>query len=179
LLRGSLGWRPSARSTFSAALARQYTDAADAMLGGAIGTLPTGVNTGDASVTSQAYLQRSVDLAYTFQDARFGFNVSPYWRDFDYTTSDGFDRNMRGLSAGASYQLRPRVRLGLTATGEREHYIDLARTDRTRSYTANLGYQMTRRLGWDLSFTHYERHSPAAGQTSHQNVVYFQVILRR
>ncbi len=58
-------------------------------------------------------------------------------------------------------------------------YQGFDRSDRNRGVTADLGYQMTRRLGWNLSYTRFERRSQAIGQTANQNVIYFQVILRR
>lgn len=180
LLGATLGWRTDARNTFTLALARRFTDAADTMLGNDIATtLPTGVNTGDASVTAQAYLQRSADLAWDWQGERLGFSLTPYWHDYDYVTATGLDRTARGVTAGVGYLLRPRLRLGLLATSEREHYDEFDRSDRNRSYAAVLDYEMTRRIGWNLSYTHAERHALLGDQSGNQNVIYLQFVLHR
>ena len=180
LLGASLGWRADARNTFSLALTRRFTDAADAMLGGDIATaLPNGVNTGDASVTAQAYLQRSADLAWNWQGQRYGFSLSPYWHDYDYTHSSALDRTARGVTGGISYLLNPRLRFGLLASNERERYTEMGRSERNRSYVAMLDYQMTRRVGWNLSYTHFERRGLLDDQNGNQNVIYLQLILRR
>ena len=79
LARGALTWRYSDRSTFGLDFAYQYSDAAtDMMTGADITTIPTNIATGEATTTSQPYLERRLGGSYFYAGERFGFNVAPY-----------------------------------------------------------------------------------------------------
>jgi hypothetical protein len=182
LLRGSMNWRPTARSSYSFLAARQYTDAADSMLNGYgpnPGSQPQQIATGDVTTTAQAYLERRIQFGYAFQGARLNLSLAPYYRRLEYINISDYDQTSHGATAGLSWLLQPRMRVNLYAMGENLRYDSIARSDHTRNYTAGFDYQWTRRLSWHASLSRFERHSTVAGQTSSQNVVYFWVTFNR
>jgi len=183
--RAKLDWRASERSTFSGDVAYQFSDAASDMMDIVIGsTIPTSIATGDATTTSQPYLEKRVTLGYAYRGERFGFNVTPYYRKLDYGTADidveaGLDQTGKGATAGFSYLLRPLISTGLTATGENLNYDEITREDKTWTVTAFLRQQWTRNWSWRAELTHYKRDSTAAGQSSDQNVAYLAITYTR
>ncbi|MGB8634429.1 MAG: outer membrane beta-barrel protein [Rhodanobacteraceae bacterium] len=181
LLRATLGWQASARSSFTGTFARQFTDAAAALLGspGSAGVPPTGISTGNLSVTSQSYLERSVSLGYSYSGERLEASVAPYYRKLTYDNAPEFDRRGSGGRVSLSWKLRPLWRASISAAGENLRYNTLDRDDRTRTYAAGLAWQMSQRLSWHLDASHYSRNSNAIGQTSTQNIIFLSVALRR
>lgn len=183
--RAKLAWRASERSTFTGDVAYQFSDAASDMMDIVIGSaIPTSIATGDATTTSQPYLEKRVTLGYTYRGDRFGFNVAPYYRKLDYGTADidveaGLDQTGKGATAGFSYLLRPLISTGLTATGENLNYDEITREDKTWTITAFLRQQWTRNWSWRVELTHYKRDSTAAGQSSDQNIAYLGITYTR
>ena len=185
LARATLNWRASERSTFTVDAAYQFSDAASGMMTTAIGTtIPTNIATGDATTTSQAYLEQRLALGYAYRGDRTGFTVAPYYRKLDYSSSDtegetGLDQTGKGATAGMSYLLRPLISTGLTATGENLNYDQIAREDKSWTVTAFLRQQWARNWSWRVELTHYKRDSSAPGQSSDQNIAYFGITYTR
>jgi len=184
--RATLTWRATDRSSITGDFAYQFSDAASGMLvtGDLGSTIPTNISTGDATVTSQPYLERRLSLGYAYRGDRLGFSVTPTYRKLDYGTSDvlegtNLDQTGKGGSATLSYLLRPLLSTGLTATGENLRYDEIAREDKTWTITAFLRQQWTRNWSWRTELTHYKRDSSAAGQSSDQNIIYFGVTYTR
>lgn len=181
LLRATLAWQASARSSFTGTLARQFTDAAAALLGssGAGGVPSTAVSTGDLSITSQSYLEKSLQLGYAYRGERLDVNIAPYYRKLEYENAPEFDRRGTGGIASLSWKLRPLWQASVSAGGENLRYNTLNRDDHTRTYAAGLAWQMTPRLSWHLDASHYRRSSNAIGQSSEQNIVFLSASFSR
>lgn len=181
LFRADLGWRASARSTLNLALAYQYTDAAGSMLNavGTIGVPTTDIDTGDASVTSQPFRERRADLGYSFAGDRWGFNVTPYYRELEYINSPELDREGSGIRASVSRALRARLNWTLYAAAENLDYQTIDRSIEHRSYGTTLGYQMTQRVSWHFSLRHVERDSSPFGIAAEQNIAYLWITFGR
>ena len=187
--RATLTWHYSDRSTFGLNAAYQYSDAAsDMMIGADIPNIPTNIATGDATTTSEPYLERDLSVNYAYAGDRLGFTVAPYYRKLDYSEADptqiglfgaGQNQTGKGALAGITYLLRPLLSTGLTATGENLRYDTIDRTDKTWTIAAFLRQQWTRNWSWHVQLSHYDRNSTAVGQSSHQNVAYFAITYTR
>ncbi len=181
LLRAKLGWRATQRSGFNATLARQFSDTAEALIAnpGAAGVPPSDVSTGNFDVSSQSYLEKSLQLGYAFVGERLSLNLAPYYRKLAYVNAPELDRRGRGVLASATWRLRPLWSASVSASGENLRYDTLQREDRTRNYAAGLKWQMTRRLSWHLDVSHFKRDSTMADQSSNQNIVFLSAAFRR
>lgn len=186
LLLATLDWRATERSTLSVTGARQYSDAAQDMLQqpgqSATGVGPgtgTGINTGDAVINSQVYLDQSLRATYAFRSERLTLTVAPLYRKLDYVGDDTFDQTGRGAYASIDYRLRPLLTLGLFADGEKLSYDSTDRSDKTLVYGANLTGQWTPHWSWRASILHQRRDSTLAEQNFHGNEIYFGIVFRR
>lgn len=185
LARAKLDWRASERSTFTADVAYQFSDAASFFSETPIAqTIPTNIATGDATVTSQAFLERRIGLGYAYKGERLSFDAAPFYRKLDYSTSrligaTGLDQTGKGATAGITYLLRPLLGVGLIASGENLRYQDLAREDKTWSITAFLRQQWSRHWSGRAEFTRYRRDSTEPGQSADQNIFFVAVTYTR
>jgi hypothetical protein len=187
--RATLNWHASDRSTFTGDFAYQFSDAASAMLAttdvqpASPTQPPPSITVGDATVTSQAYLERRLGVAYRWAGERLTFNVNPYYRDLDYSDgtvlATGFDETVRGITGGVSYLLRPLLSLGLGATGENLRYDGIGREDKTWIVGASLTQQWTRNWSGRLEYSRSIRHSNVADQSYGQNIIYFALVYTR
>jgi hypothetical protein len=187
--RATLAWRYGTHSTLAVDLAYQFSDAASFMMTGAAATaIPTEIATGDATTTSQAYLERRLGLTYAYADPRLTFTFAPYYRklayanvaiDSDPFATTGIDETGKGASASLAYLLRPLLSIGFVATGENLQYNDLDREDKTWSVTAFFRQQWTRNWSWRVELTHSRRDSNTPGQSYDQNIAYFALTYTR
>jgi hypothetical protein len=187
--RAALSWHPSERSTFTADAAYQFSDAASSMIATTdvqtptTGQPPTAIAIGDATTTSQAYLEHRLGVGYRWAGERLTFNIDPYYRELDYSNGTqvvtGLDETVRGVTGAASYLLRPLLSIGLAGTGENLHYDGIGRRDKTWTLTAFLTQQWTRNWGGRLEYTHYTRNSNVVGQDFDQNIIYFALVYTR
>ena len=181
LVRTDIAWRSNDRSTFSLDLAYQYSDAASGMLEGSdIGdTIPTNIVTGDATITSQSYLERRVALGYAYQGPRATLGIAPFYRKTTYADSVELDQTGHGATLSLAWLLRPQMRIGINASGEKLAYDTIDRDDTTWLLDAFLTRQWTRHWSWRAHLTHYARDSTSAGQNTRQNVFMFYVSYAR
>ena len=181
LLRAGVAWQASARSSFTATLSHQYTDAAGDLLDTpATGGEPTtDIRTGNLGITAQSYLDKSIALGYAFNSTRIDFGLAPYYSRLDYDNAPDLDRRDSGLVATLTWRLRPLWSASFTAGGNNEQYRNLDRRDRNRTYTAGLAWQMSRRMSWHLDLSHNTRRSTVIGQNADQNIVYLWVAFSR
>lgn len=187
--RATLNWHPSERSTFTLDFAYQFSDAAAGLISTAqaqvpaTATPPTSIAVGDATTTSQAYLERRLGLGYRWVGERLTFNVDPYYRKLQYSDgtliTTGLDETGKGVTGGLTYLLRPLLSIGLIATGENLRYDAIAREDKTWSLSAILSQQWTRNWGGRLELTHYKRDSNVADQSFDQNIIYVALVYTR
>jgi hypothetical protein len=181
LFRGDLAWRVTDQSSFKLDFSRQYSDAASSMvLGADIGnTIPTSITTGDATVTSDAYLEQRIGFGYAYQGVRATFNVAPYYRKLEYAGIGQLDQTGRGGTAAFTWRLQPTLTFGVNANGEKLSYQGIDRSDTTWSLDFSLNKQWTRHWSWRVQYTRYQRDSTAPGQDSDQNIIYFGVAYTR
>jgi uncharacterized protein (PEP-CTERM system associated) len=186
--RVDLIWRTTDRSTFTVSGGYLISDAASDMLAGTevIGTgIPTTISTGEATVTSQALLERRASLTYAYRGDRGVLSVSPYYRKLDYLDTlvlaeDGLgQQTSRGGTATLSWKLRPLVTIGVTGAAENTRYGQIAREDKTWSVLAFLNYQLTRNWSWRANIARYSRDSSTPGQSYDQNVLFLAVTYTR
>ena len=182
LVRATLDWRATERSMFSITGAREYSDAAQDMLqqpGQTATSIGNGINTGDAVINSQVYLNQSLRATYAFSAERLTLSIAPLYHKLDYVGDDTFDQTGRGAYASASYRLRPLLTIGFFADGERISYNSMNRTDKTLAYGVNVTGQWTPHWSWNASALHRNRDSTLADQNFHGNEIYFGIVFRR
>lgn len=182
LARATLGWRPSARSTFNVTLMRQYSDAATDMMAdpAAIGTGGTGIVIGDVSIDSGVYLEERVDVGYAYTGERLGLHVVPYWRKLDYEQeSRGVDQRGSGINGEISYRFRPQLRGGFVLAAERRDFIGMDRRDDDSRYGLFLTQQWTRHWAWRLDLLRGKRDSTGDGADFDDSQAYLRVSYTR
>lgn len=187
--RATLNWHASDRSTFTLDFAYQFSDAAAGLIAStevltpASAAPPTSIVTGDATTTSQAYLERRLGVGYRWLGERLTFNIDPYYRKLEYADgtllATGLNETGRGFTGGFSYLLRPLLSAGLIASGENLRYDSIAREDKTWSLTGTLRQQWTRNWSGRLELTHYKRDSNVVDQSFDQNIVYVALVYTR
>jgi hypothetical protein len=187
--RATLDWHASERSTFNLDFAYQFSDAASGMLANTevhtpdSGRPPRSITVGDATTTSQAYLEKRLGIGYGWLDERLTFKIEPYYSKLDYSDGTllvtGLNETDRGITGSVSYLLRPLLTLGFVATGDRLTYDSIGREDKTWNLSADLTQQWTRNWSGRLSLTHYTRDSNVADQSFHQNIIYFALVYTR
>ena len=187
--RATLDWHASERSTFTVDFAYQFSDSASGMLANTqvqtpdSSRPPQSIAVGDATTTSQAYLEHRFGVGYRWLGERLTFNVDPYYRELDYSDgtvlATGLDETVRGVTTGVTYLLRPLLSIGFVATGENLRYDSIGRRDKTWDLGAIVTQQWTRNWSGRLQFTHYTRDSNVVDQSFNQNIVYFALVYTR
>jgi len=180
--RVSLGWRPNTSSSLVLTGAYQYADAAEEMISqpGQVLTAQTGgISTGNAVIDSQVYLDRRLELTYSYRAERWSFSVAPLYEKLDYINDTTFNQTGRGGNASIDYRLRPTLILSGFATGERLTYQTLDRLDKTYRYGLDLSEQWTPHWSWHVAVSRQLRTSDAVGQSYNENEIYFGVVFRR
>lgn len=192
----TLDWRATSNSTFTVIAAHQYTDAAQDMIvqpgqiipGPVTGTNAgpvtspvgsTGINTGNAVINSQAYLERSLEGIYTFTSDRLTLHLAPLYRELSYPNDPTINQTGRGGSAGLDYRLREQLTLSTFVNQETIHYDALDRRDKTLNYGLSLAGNRTPHWGWRFSLMHQQQNSTVSSQRFHENEIYFGVVFKR
>ena len=184
LARVTLDWRFTERSTFTVAAARQYSDAAQSMMvlpGTSQIVVPTagGISTGDTTINSQVYLERSVELGYAYRADRFTVSVAPSYTKLSYLNGPTFNQSGYGGNLSIDYRLRPTLTLSAFAIQENTKYQTLARRDNTISYGLNLTEQWTPHWSWRASLSRQRRNSNSLDQSYRENEIYVGVVYKR
>jgi len=184
--RLSLAWRATPQSTLHVNFSYQFSDAAtDMVLPAGIGTtVPTNIANGDATISSQAFLERELGFGYEYRNQRVTFEIAPFYRKLAYVDQTGFDetgldQTSHGATAALSWLLRPLLTIGLAASGVSERYDRIDREDNDWTATAFLTRQWSRHWSGRLAFTHYERDSTVPGQSAAQNIVFASITFTR
>lgn len=191
LLRVTLGWQATPRTSFSLSAARQYSDAAQDMISTV--QIAQGINdqayrspiasaglvTGDSVVNDQVYLEQRLQASYMFTTERAKFVVAPLYSRRRYVNNPSFDQTERGGSAGLDYRLTERLSLQATADTQRLDYENLQRRDRLSDYSAGLNLRGTPHWGYRLTLSHRKRSSNSPGEGYSANEIYFGVEFRR
>ena len=199
LVRVTVGWQPTMRSRFTVAGTYQYADAAQDMMlapvqaigdlgaaqnlalipGQAFNGAGGGISAGNAVVDSQVYLERMLQVDYGYTTERLTLSIAPLYRKLHYLNDPTFDQVGRGGSFELAYRLRPTITLSAFATLEKLTYQSLDRHDRTTRYGLDLRHQWTPHWSWHASVVQQHRNSNAAGQSYHENEIFFGVVFRR
>ncbi len=188
LLRLNLAWRASPRSTLAFNAARQYADSTQDLLSqlglnsdtlAATAPLPSNIGTGNAVISSQVYIERRLQVEYTYNGTLLSLTIAPLYRKLDYVNDPASNQTSHGGSAGLDYRLRPRLSLSAFANTESRRYDSLARTDRIRNFGVSLTNQRTEHWSWNVLFTRRLRSTAAIDASYHANEIYLGVAYRR
>jgi hypothetical protein len=194
LVRATVGWQLTPHNSLSVSGAYEFSDAAQDMsvqpgqsIVNTLSQNPTdfidnpggGISTGDLVIDSEVYLERTLQVTYTYHTERLQLSVAPMYDKLTYLNGSTFDQSTRGGTASLDYHLRPRTTLTGFVNVQREIYTSLDRTDKTYRYGVDLGHQWTPHWSWHVSYIRELRGSTAIGQSYHANEVYFSVVFRR
>lgn len=188
MARARVSWRPSPNTTLAIAGARQYSDAAEEMIGQinqSDGTAPPrynaapGINTGGSVVTSQAFLERRLQGYYSFNSERFTLSASPLYRKLHYLNGANLDQTAHGANAEVDFRPRKRLTVSIFANQERVTYQSLARRDSTLNYGIGLVGTSTPHWSWRLSLTQRRRSSTVPQGSYHAGEIYAGVVYQR
>lgn len=181
LLRASLDWRASERSTFSLAVGRELSDVAQDLMTDPrlIATGAARVNPGSSTIGSQLFLEKRVAAAYAFRDPRWTLQVAPFWRKAGYEIDSTQDQTGHGGLFEAGYRLREKLTLGARVVEETRQYDRIARRDEDLAYGVYLSGDWTAHWGWRADVQRRERHSTAANSRYDENVQMFTVAYHR
>ncbi|WP_426703008.1 outer membrane beta-barrel protein [Rhodanobacter sp. Col0626] len=181
LLRLTLNWRPTERSTFSLAGAYQYSDAAQDML--SQGQTPTtsveNINTGNTVIDAQVYQERLLQATYALHTERLTLSITPLFRKLHYLNDATFDQTGRGGDINLAYLLRPQLTLSALATTEQLTYQTLDRRDRTIRFGLDLNRQWTRHWSAHISIDRQRRNSDVSSQSYRETRIFLGVVFRR
>lgn len=179
LLRAELGWSPSERSRFSAALAEEFSDAAISALaevGEATG-VPTSVATGTTTINAYAYELRSMVVDYTYSGERLSASINGSAQQIDYVDQVGASEEGRGIGASLRYRLRPDLALSASAGINRTEFsAPEERRETDRQFSLGLDKQWSRNWRSTLAVSRYEREVRATAGAFEQNVIYLNLI---
>ena len=179
----SVAWHVDPDNTLSVAATRQYSDASQDIVvdPAALASITpgTGIVVGNATVTSQVFLEDRVDAAYVFQGTRFGVRLAPYYRKLDYQVDAGLDETGHGFNAGFSYRPRPLWTLALDVNEETRNYSFLQRRDEDIRVDLSFTDQLSRHISLRFDLIRNERNSDVVNQGFRENVFFATFILRR
>jgi len=181
LLRASLDWRASARTTFTLEADRELSDLTQDLMTDPrlIAMGAPRVSPGSATVNSQLFLEQRVSAAYAFRDARWTLQVAPFWRKAGYEIDPTQDQTGHGGLIEASYQLRENLSIGASAIEETRQYDRIARLDEDLALGIYISGQWTAHWAWRAELQRRERHSTAADSRYNENVQMFTVSYHR
>ena len=180
LLRAEIAWRPSDAHRVSVRGSSLFSDVAnDALTGIDVDAGPPGgIVTGDTVVNASPFLERRIDTEYTYTSPRWSASVSPYATRLRYSDTDTFDQDGWGLGLEGMWRMRRTLVLGGAASLDHNTYLNLDREDETRRYSVYLRYDRTRHWSASLGWTRYERTSDTPGIDARQDVIGFTVTWR-
>lgn len=180
LLRTSLDWRATDRSTFGFGATWRYSDAATSLAegGAAFDTGLEGVGVGGALITPDVFRERRFDASYLYQGVRLNLASTAYAARFRYERDElvDADRNEVGLGLTLGYLLRPLMTLGLAGEATRRSFIDTDSTDRDYRYGVYFTHQFARRWSWRADLSRYERHGGDGVDSFDENALYLRLI---
>lgn len=188
MVRLSLAWQASVRSTLAFRAARQYADAAQDLLAelgqnssaaAATAAIPSNIGTGNVVIGSQVYIERRLQAEYAYNGTLLSLTVAPMYGKLDYINDPASNQTSHGGTAGLNYRLHQRLSLAAFANTESRRYDSLARTDRISNFGVSLTNQRTEHWSWNVLFTRRLRSSSAINASYHANEIYLGIAYRR
>ncbi len=181
LLRGSLRWDPTTRTSLGATVSREYSDAAQDLVftPGQIGNVGIGSGINGTVVAPQVYVEHRVGFDVAHREDRWRVGVAPFWRKLDYVDDPLSNQRSTGYYADAGWYFRPTLWLAGFVGQERRKYTNLARTDDDLAWGASLNLQRTRHWLWTLMAEHQRRDSTTPGAGYDENSIMLTVTWQR
>jgi len=182
LVRGTLAWRPTARSTLDVAAGYEFSDAAEDMVTSVVGGDPVLIDDPGSPVvqiTPEVFKQRRLEVGYEYAGERLGLQVRPFYQRVSYVDSLAEDEKSWGGIASVSWKLRPRLTLTASAATLDRRFDSLSRKDRDSSFGISLENRFTRNWSARIDLQRRERDSSEPGQDYQENVAIVSFAYRR
>ncbi len=181
LLRASVAWRASARSTFTLEADRELSDVTQDLMNDPrlIATGAPRVSPGSSTIGSQLFLERRVSATYAFRDARWTLQLAPFWRKAGYELDPTQNQTGHGGLVEADYRLRETLSIGARAIEETREYDRIDRRDEDIAFGVYVAGSWTAHWAWRAEVLRRERHSTADGGGYDENVQMFTVSYHR
>lgn len=182
LVRGTLAWRPTARSTLDVAAGYEFSDAAEDMVTSLVGGEPVVIDDPGSPIvpiTPEVFKQQRFEAGYVYTGERLGLQVRPFYQRASYVDSLARDEKSWGGVATVSWKLRPRLTLAASAAVLDRRFDDLSREDRDSSIGLSLENRFTRNWSARIDLQRRERDSNQPGQDYKENVAIVSFAFRR
>lgn len=182
LARLGLDWHLSTHNTLGLSGRRQLGDAVENMMLGPPGTdldNPGGITTGSAVINGQVFVERAIELAWTYQGQRAGFSITPHYRTIDYVNLSRLDRTARGAYLTFDMRVRPNLTLAASTSWEDFRYDTLDRQDKASMGMIGIRYQRNRHWSWRANLSYRHRSSTTVGANYHETRLYVGVSYQR
>ena len=182
LVRGTMAWRPSARSTLDVAAGYEFSDAAEDMITSVIGGGPVVIDDPGSPVVEiapEVFKQQRLEVGYGYTGERLGLQVRPFYQRVSYVDSLAEDEKSWGGYASVSWKLRPLLTLTASAATLDRRFDELSRKDRDSSFGIALENRFTRNWSARIDLQRRERDSSEPGQDYQENVAIVSFAYRR
>jgi hypothetical protein len=182
LARARVDWRPTARSTLTFDVRRQFADTVqDLILRNRDFDDPLVPDLIDSAllVRPNLFRQRRADLRYRYNGSRVTAQLRPQYNEMRFLDDPTEDQDVRGVTAQVGYRMRRTLTLSLIATHREREYQNLVREDEDRRYALRGDYQMNRHWAWRAEVGRIDRDSTQPGASFDENTAQVALIWRR
>lgn len=179
LLRVDASWSLAPRSTLTASVSSQFSDASSDALRNIASEMPVAVPdnilTGRSVANASPYVMRGAEIGYDHAGVRSHYAIGASVQKRDYVDAGTLDQKSRGIHLEAEWTLRPTLTFQVFATREKLDFTSTTHEDHTLYAGATLRYQMARHWRAGLNWQRYTRDNVDYGQKVAQNIVYLNI----
>lgn len=182
LFRINSDWRLTPRSTATANLAYQFSDATEdltAVRTDAAVPLQTTVGGVQVPIRPDVYRERRFEFGYRFNGTRLDVTVAPYFSRLRYVDGLLLDQDDTGATATVAYRIRPRTTLSVTGAASQRDYSGLDRRDDDVFGSLGVDQQFNRHWNGRIDVQRRLRSSTIPGQDYDENAISVSVSYRR
>jgi hypothetical protein len=184
LLRATIDWKTTPRSTFSINLRSGFSDATEYLVAHGEdldAPPPPDLHTGDLAVQigAGAFRERHVAFGYRHEGDRLRLQLRPYREHIRYLEGIAPEQRSHGGTVQLDYRLRPRTTLSFIADRQQRRFVGLSRDDEDFVAIISLLDRLTRHWSVRFDLQHRQRDSSVADQAHDENAAVLAITYRR
>lgn len=182
LFRGNVEWRVAPRTSLSAGILYEFSDAAQNLVFRREPTDPPPVIDPldpTLQIGPQTFRQRQVMLGYYFNGERVSVRVNPYYERIRYLAASTENQDVKAVSTNVDWRLKPGLDLSFALVRQKREYNDLARNDTTTFMNIGLTRQLARHWIGRAYLQRSERDSSSVTQSYTENSIMVSLVYRR
>jgi hypothetical protein len=182
LIRGSVRWQATSRSSIGLNARNQLADAVQDMV---IRTedlndpIVPELSTSSVLVSPDVYRERWLDVDYRYRGDRLNLRLRQHYRRARYVGGPANNRVDHGSYVEARYRLSPTLTASLLASARNREFLGSQREDDDRFYSVGVDYQSNSHLSWRASVYRNTRDSNEISPRFKENAFQLAVIWRR